>query len=269
MKNNKNKNKDNRLSLIYKDTVLFFEENAEEFPVILPVVFPLKKYISVPIFCNFTTSVVEVTKEDSLVMAERYILEDLNPLVLNFASDSSPGGGVKRGSKAQEEELFRRSNYFMSLNKNNVDYPLCDKIIYSPNIYIAKTSDEYKWMKNFFKISFIAAAAIRNPQIYIDFEKKERFSKIEDKEFMKNSIFSIFDIAISLGYNSLILGAWGCGAFAGPRDDIVDIFREVILTRGNKFNKIGFGVLVRNSNDFNNFKIFQKLKELNKKNIKK
>ncbi len=38
-----------------------------------------------------------------------------NPCVLNLANAFSPGGGVEGGSKAQEEDIFRRTNYFDSL----------------------------------------------------------------------------------------------------------------------------------------------------------
>lgn len=76
-------------------------------------------------------------------------------------------------------------------------------------------------------------------------------------------MFGYFNLFI-IGYNSLVLGAWGCGSFSGPRDDIIDIFKEVILTQGNNFTKIEFGVLVRNSNDFNNFTIFETLLKINK-----
>ena len=60
-----------------------------------------------------------------------------NPLVLNLASDYHPGGGVAKGSGAQEESLFRRSNYFQTLTKQY--YPILDGYaIYSPNVSIIK-----------------------------------------------------------------------------------------------------------------------------------
>lgn len=40
---------------------------------------------------------------------------NLNPLVLNMASPKRPGGGFRNGSAAQEENIFRRSNYFQVL----------------------------------------------------------------------------------------------------------------------------------------------------------
>lgn len=40
---------------------------------------------------------------------------ETNILVLNLASSFCPGGGVVKGSIAQEEDLFRKTNYFLSL----------------------------------------------------------------------------------------------------------------------------------------------------------
>ena len=69
-------------------------------------------------------NIVDVTKaeienSDTFDMAIKYVnnKQGLNPLVLNMASDYKPGGGVETGSKAQEEDLFRRSNYYQTVNK--------------------------------------------------------------------------------------------------------------------------------------------------------
>lgn len=56
-----------------------------------------------------------------------------NPLVLNLAS--RPGGGVRAGALAQEEELFRRTAYHKTLHLETGFYPLNeDEVVYSPNV---------------------------------------------------------------------------------------------------------------------------------------
>ena len=58
-------------------------------------------------------------------------------LVLNLASDYRAGGGVAKGSKAQEEDLYRRSNYFQANNPRF--YPLASsEAVYSPLVYVVK-----------------------------------------------------------------------------------------------------------------------------------
>lgn len=79
---------------------------------------------------------------DTLVMLKNMRSRNLNPLVLNMASDYKPGGGVNSGCKvlstpgaAQEEELFRRSNYFQGTSENF--YPLKNgKCILTKNVLV-------------------------------------------------------------------------------------------------------------------------------------
>ncbi|CAK7243612.1 MAG: hypothetical protein STHCBS139747_005138, partial [Sporothrix thermara] len=59
------------------------------------------------------------------------------PLVVNFASHTSPGGGWRNGALAQEEALCYRSSLALSLE--NGSYPLGrDEILYSPDRFATK-----------------------------------------------------------------------------------------------------------------------------------
>ena len=66
---------------------------------------------------------ISVVKGDCLDIAHSYIdlksghgySWDRRVAVLNCASYSNPGGGVRKGAIAQEEDLFRRTNLFRSL----------------------------------------------------------------------------------------------------------------------------------------------------------
>jgi len=56
-----------------------------------------------------------VIAADCLETAQLLVSAGLNPCVLNMASRQNPGGGVLGGAGAQEENLFRRTNIFVSL----------------------------------------------------------------------------------------------------------------------------------------------------------
>ena len=188
--------------------------------------------------------VIEICNEDTFDMAIRCVNNKLNPLVLNMASEYTPGGGVEHGSMAQEECLFTRSSAFLSHPKQW--YPLSvTQSIYSPQITIIKDSN-YKLLKYYTDISMIAIAAVRKPKL-ID----NKFSQM-DYSIMYNKIKSIFEIAIINDHDSLVLGALGCGAFDNPPIEVAKIFKIMIDQYKHYFKYIGFAVLVVKDKDSDN-----------------
>ena len=169
-------------------------------------------------------------------------------LVLNMASHRQAGGGVVNGARAQEEELFRKSNYFQVLDQSY--YPLHDtEVIYSPLVHIIKDKS-YTLLPNFPTVSCIAVAAIRNPKI----GASGNYANEGDLATMNNKIDTIFKVAIMKGHSEIVLGALGCGAFANPPKEVAQIFADKIKIYRNYFKKIGFAVLSTGNNP--NFEIF-------------
>lgn len=179
---------------------------------------------------------IEVVLEDTLVTSSRF---ERPPLVLNFASDFVPGGGVRKGSMAQEEELFRRTNYFTSLSKRYIEYPLMkNELVYTPTISIIKDRD-YNYIETPFKIFHgVACAAIRNPEVL-----KGAYKNKTDKDLMTRKIEAIFQLGIIKNLDVLILGAFGCGAFRNPPREIIAIFNSMIKKYKGYFSNIVFSVL--------------------------
>jgi uncharacterized protein (TIGR02452 family) len=152
-----------------------------------------------------------------------------NALVLNLADDNFPGGCVSMGSGAQEEALFRRTNYCKSLK---IDlYPIKnDEVIYSPDISVIKTNENSGWkllnMNNLPKISFIACPGIKHPDtITINNEIKLNNN---DVEILQNKISTIIQTAIKFNYDTIIFGALGCGAWKNPTKHVAEIFKEIL-----------------------------------------
>lgn len=178
--------------------------------------------------------------QDTLDMAESFQAEGLNPVALNLANPRNPGGGVEKGSGAQEESIFRRSNYHMALiPKKNTFYPIQGpEVIYTPSVQIFRTNevDGYQYRKPF-HLSLIACAAIDLSIITkepLDYEKRT-----------KNKIIVILRTALEMGHDSIILGAMGCGAFKNNPKKIAEYYSEILNSDefNGRFKKIGFAIL--------------------------
>ena len=78
-----------------------------------------------------------------------------------MANPDHPGGGVEHGCIAQEESLFRRSNYHLTLKSEIYPSPLypieLDELIYSPNVHIKSETQEGLYL------DFVASAALAYP----------------------------------------------------------------------------------------------------------
>jgi uncharacterized protein (TIGR02452 family) len=152
-----------------------------------------------------------------------------NALVLNLADDNFPGGCVSVGSGAQEEALFRRTNYCSSLKIEL--YPIQkDEIIYSPNISVIKTNEKKEWklvdIHSCPKVSFIACPGIRYPDtIIVDNEIQLQES---DVDILQKKIITIIQTAITFKYETIVFGALGCGAWRNPSKHVAQIMKEVL-----------------------------------------
>jgi uncharacterized protein (TIGR02452 family) len=171
----------------------------------------------------YDTTEVVVTPEDTIDATLKAIEKGLRPAALNMASDFNPGGGVLKGSQAQEECLFRRSNYHFHLNRNTTDYPMAPtQVVYTPKVTIIK-DNKYNLMDDFVEVDFIAGAAIRKPKLIN--------GHLSDKDyiFMKKKIFMICETAAYHGHDAVVLGCFGCGCFGNPPSDVAQAFKEILL----------------------------------------
>jgi len=191
----------------------------------------------------FDTTKIDVVNDDVLAVTKHYYDKgERKILVLNLASDRNPGGGVQNGASAQEEELFRRSNYFMCLD--NTFYPLDPaSVIYTPNVTIVKDK-YYEDLIAPFMVSMLAVAAVRKPRLSKDKKYSER-----DYKIMFDSIHNIFKVAYMMKYDTLILGALGCGAFENPPMEVIKIYNMFLKKYAGCFKNVIFAVYsVRDDN---------------------
>lgn len=201
-------------------------------------------------------TIIEISEKDCLKEAVRLKREGYYPAVLNMANRQNPGGGVLHGSRAQEESIFRRTNLFRSLyqfspyaeifgiKKAEKQYPLDRNFggVYSPDVIYFRDSEKRgcRLLNTPEYVSVITVAAMNRPELTSTMEICSHLV-----EGVKNKMRSIFRIALRHRHDSVVLGAWGCGAFRNPPKHIAYLFHEVLneIEFKNKFRKIVFAII--------------------------
>lgn len=231
---------------------------------------------------------VSVVNGDCLVVGKAMIDEGLNPAVLNMANAYRPGGGVINGARAQEECIFRLSNLFMSLyrydsthnlileeNRNEYTsrfvnfglieqgYPMDEDFggIYSGDVTVFKDGD-YEWIADVYQTAFISVAALNiSREVRVggrDFLCNGQLSD-DAIRITKNKIRTIYRIGVLHGHDSLVLGAWGCGAFGNPPEQMAQLFMEVLNEdefRG-RYRDIRFAIIEDHNSKGRNYQSFK------------
>jgi uncharacterized protein (TIGR02452 family) len=188
----------------------------------------------------FPETRIQVTNETTLGASMRLVKSGLEPLALNFANGIHPGGGFLDGTKAQEEVLCRFSARYQTIiddqmylaHRKRSRSDSTDWAIYSPDVPVFRTDYgtelEQPWL-----LSFITCAAPYAPAI----------GKQEAADLLQKRIHRVLDIAQAYRHSSLVLGAWGCGAFANDPHRTAKNFRQALENDfGGLFSDIIFAI---------------------------
>mgnify|MGYP004461242099 CR=1 FL=1 len=219
-----------------------------------------------------------VSKKRTFEAASSYASEN-RVVVHNFASASNPGGGVAKGASAQEECLCRCSDLYFCLSTQEMmkvfyephrkeHNPLHnDDIIYTPQIIVFKTdSAEPKLMKesDWYEVDVITCAAPnlrQKPSNSYNRGDGNRAIKMKDRELLalhEKRLRRILDVAVMNGDDTIILGAFGCGAFMNSPEVVALAAKNVISDYLNAFKNIEFAVYCSPKDD-RNYKVFHRI----------
>lgn len=195
--------------------------------------------------------------------------------VLNFASATNPGGGVVRGSNAQEECLCRCTTLYPCLNVDMLwrEYYSIHRqahsalytnaCIYTPGIIGIKSDEKWpellpqeKWLT--LDVISCAAPNLRvkpSNAMQASVRDKVDIADAELKELLKIRIKGILQVAASCGIDVLVLGAFGCGAFCNPPELMASAFKEALEEYRFCFHIVEFAIYC-NSHDTRNYDAF-------------
>jgi len=175
--------------------------------------------------CQTQISVENTTTLDA---ASRLIAAAYSPVVLNFASATHPGGGFLAGARAQEEYLARSSGLYSSIKDNpmyafhrSLGDPLyTNYAIYSPHVPVFR-SDDGILLDEPFTVGVITCPAVNANKI-----APERRGEIGPAMWIR--ILKVLSIGVKHAHDSIVLGAWGCGAFGNDSRLIAGLFHRAL-----------------------------------------
>ena len=166
------------------------------------------------------------------------------PSVLNFASAKSPGGGFLRGAIAQEEYLARSSGLYACLKGHEMysyhralKTPIySDYAIYTPGVPVFR-GENSELLDNPFNVAFISCAAVNAGRVKQDYGDQVELE-------MRKRIYKILSISCHYRHDSIVLGAWGCGAFQNNPRDVAAWFKEILSHKfRDAFEKVVFAII--------------------------
>lgn len=197
--------------------------------------------------------------------------------VLNFANAFHAGGGVTKGSGAQEECLCRTSTLYPLLYRRTLrdsfykhhhelnTSKASDSLIYSEGVVVCKTDEDLpKRMpkEEWVTVDVITMAA---PDLR---DKSNAFAAIVgDGTYMNDAglfgyhvkrAIHMLTCAAAKGADTLVLGAFGCGAFQNNPEVVARAYKVALAEFPKVFKKIEFAVYCPPGGS-TNYEVFQRV----------
>jgi uncharacterized protein (TIGR02452 family) len=190
------------------------------------------------------TTVYEVTNETTLSAHLRHLAKGHKVVSLNFAAATNPGGGFLTGARAQEEYLCRSSALYLAIkdspmyayHRHEGHKRYSDAMIYSPDVPVFR-DDEHGLLPKPYLASFITSAAPLTKHLHPE-------ELVHIPEILRTRIRKILSVAQTHGHDSLVLGAWGCGAFGNDGNLVASLFHQALETEfKGAFKEVTFAIV--------------------------
>ena len=272
---------------VFKDTMDWIESDSD----LSASVVKAKKATTVyyeddyPIFDSSKVSnqIITVTGDRTYQAAMRLAKEipDSKIAVMNFANAFHAGGGVTKGSSAQEECLCRtstlypllyrrtlRDTYYKHNNEHRSLYnngKATDALVYTEGVVICKTDEELPkrmskedWVT--VDVITIAAPDLRT-KTNIHAPLVGNGTYMNDAELFGYHIkraIHMLTVAASKGADILVLGAFGCGAFENNPEVVARAYKVALQEFPKVFKRIEFAVYCPPTGS-KNYDIFKKI----------
>lgn len=222
---------------------------------------------------------VVVSSKRTLEVAAPYAYAGKKVCVLNFASATNPGGGVIKGSSAQEEAICRCSTLYPNLKEQRMwnqfyaphrcarDPLHNDDCIYTPGVVVFKSDMDYPQFlpeEKWYSVNVLTCAAPNlrerpsNEMNAGDGDAAVHISREDLQALHEKRMRRVLEIAWRKGNEVVILGAFGCGAFRNPPAVVAQAMKTVVQEYWMNFEIIEFAVYCGAQYD-TNYRVFQQV----------
>lgn len=176
--------------------------------------------------------------------------------MLNMANAFVPGGAYVEGTAAQEENMFRRTDCHFAITDAEYDaatdryHPELTALIEgragrvyldttTPRICIRGREDRSR--------PDLGYALLPDDEVFAFYELRAaavdlRGARRYDAEEMRRRIEAQFATLTEAGVRHVVLGAFGCGAFGNPADQVAELYRDAIAAHCDDFSVIIFPI---------------------------
>jgi hypothetical protein len=167
--------------------------------------------------------------------------------ILNMASPLSPGGGFLNGATSQEESLCMHTTLLPALRDEFYRLPELG-VVYTPDVLVFRSASSSSFASSSTSaaidtggsggddendilpkndrwfVDVVTAAMLRLPET-----EDGRYASAADRELVLRKMRAVMRVFAAKGCTRLVLGAWGCGAYGNPVDEIADGWRRVLV----------------------------------------
>ena len=229
-----------------KNTTIFYEDDYPEFDA-----------------SATKETIISVSKDRSFQAAMRLHKDKPGSkiAVMNFANAFHAGGGVTKGSSAQEECLCRTSTLYPllyrrtlrdSFYKHHKDLntpKASDSLIYTEGVIICKTDEDLP--KRMPKEDWVTVDVITIAAPDLRAKSNIHAPLVNGGAYMNDSelfgyhvkrAIHMLTCAAAKGADTLVLGAFGCGAFQNDPEVVARAYKTALQEFPKVFDRIEFAV---------------------------
>jgi len=168
--------------------------------------------------------------------------QEIRVAVLNMANARRPGGGVRTGAGAQEENFHRRSDLGRFLEQQSAAFypipPHACLLSREVTIFRGAEAAGYPVIAPF-RVDVISSAAPARPAL----DERGRYRHRRDRDAMWQKVELIMEAAEQSKCQALVLSAFGCGAFANPPDVVAGLFAQALCRPWSCLERVVFCIL--------------------------